>query len=185
MIILWDHITELYNRITLWDSITEIYYRIILRYHIIELYYGIILMKRIPGIPGEPPEPPGTSRDPAGTPLGLPGTPLGPPGHPWRPSWTTKTTMSQQIPSARTLDGCIRILLLQSIIPNTSLDCFMLYTSRKEPCLIGHRAETGGDPRFQEGPDTPWRQESAHKAPGPGSPLCIIHICIYIYVHIC
>ena len=38
-------------------------------------------MKRILGIPGEPPEPPGTSGDPAGTPLGPPGDVPGNPGH--------------------------------------------------------------------------------------------------------
>ena len=41
-------------------------------------------MKRIPGIPGDSPEPPGTSRDPPGTPLGPPayagGPPRAPPG---------------------------------------------------------------------------------------------------------
>jgi hypothetical protein len=52
-----------------------------------ESYHGIFVMKRIPGIPGESPEPPGTSGDPPGTPLG---PPLGRPGTPiWDP-WDPK-----------------------------------------------------------------------------------------------
>ena len=49
-----------------------------------------------------------------------------------------------KFPAPEALDCCIRICLLQRIAPTTGLDCFMMYTSRTEPFLIGHRVPSPG-----------------------------------------
>ena len=97
-IILWIHIAESYDRMMLWSYITESYQGIKFRNYMIELYYRIILIKRIPVIPGECPEPPETSGDAPVTPMGHP---MGAPGTLWAPPRTTGTAISQRMFSAR------------------------------------------------------------------------------------
>ena len=92
-IIFRNYITGLYYGIISRDYVVGSYYGIILRNDVMESYYGISLMRRIPGIPGEPLEPPGTPQTSLGDARGTPGhalgrlgdapkTPRGPPGTP-------------------------------------------------------------------------------------------------------
>ena len=49
--------------------------------------------------------------------------------------------------------------------PKTSLDHFVMYMSGTEPFLVDHKAEPGGEPRFQGGVHTHGRKEPANRAP--------------------
>ena len=130
-----------------------------------EVDHGIIHMKRSPVIPGESPAPPGTPR-----------------GRPWDLRDHKNGHISSNV-QGKTPGCCIRILSLQRITPRTSLDCFIMYISRTEPFLVGHRAARGG-------PQAP-RKESTHIG-RRSLPIrrqvrlqFIYQIYIYAYIHVC
>ena len=88
-----------------------------------------------------------------------------------------------KFPATEALDCCIRICLLQRIAPRTPLDCFMLYTSRTDPFLVGHRAKPGETQGFRRG-WTPMGGRSLPIGPPGQAPLYILDIYIYIYIYI-
>ena len=75
----------------------------------------------IPGIPGQSPEPPGISGDPPGTPVEPQGTTQGPPGPQGTAHEEPKRPCLDKCTAPEALDDCIRILLLQRIIPGIIL----------------------------------------------------------------
>ena len=77
-------------------------------------------MKRIPGIPKESPEPPWDLRGPPGHAPGTRGDALGTLWDPGDPPWTTKTTISSQMSSAR---NCQLLHPNPSVATHYSKDC--------------------------------------------------------------
>ena len=149
-----------------------------LRNHMTQLYYGNMLQNHITGIQFE------TTQRSLGRPqvlLRACGPTQGPPENSM-----DKKAMSQQIYCARTILLLHLPLTLQRNCPMTPLDRFIMYASRTAPFFVGHSGELRGDSMLR----TPhWGKESAHRAPRPGSPVCIRYIqvyiiCIHVYIHI-
>ena len=127
-------------------------------------------MTTILGPPGTPPRPP---RDAPG-----------PPGDPWGAPQTTKTVIARPIHSARSSQSLHPHPFVAMHLPNDSLALFHGVCIEKRNSSWSAAGPRRGRPKVSGGVDAHGRKESAHSAPGPGSPLYIVHY-IYLYVYIC
>ena len=167
---------KLYDGIPSHNHFMELYYGVILRNDIMECYYRMILIKSIPGIPGESPEPPGASGMPPGTPLGPPGGAPGTPRESRAGALTDhKNVISQHISSARS--SCLlhpNPFVATHHPEDSSGLSFHLFYNNRGP--FGRpQGRPGGPPLLGHGSWVP---------SGAPRPRTLLHLYIYMYIHL-
>ena len=134
-------------------------------------------MKRNPETPRTSAEPPGMSGTPQArpwVPRGFPRDPQGTPGNSHR---RQKNSYVSKCTAPEPLGCCTRILALQGIIPKTPLDRFMMYTSRTDHGVVGHRAQ-GFRSEL-----TPMGERSRPIVPQNQAPLHILRNYLFIFIY--
>ena len=143
-----------------------------------ESYYIIIRNYPCENDLEDPRRVPSAPWDPQGRPGHEPGTPGHHRGRPWDPPGTSgdPTDYNNGYISTNTYSAISSRLLhrnpfVATHLPNASSGLF--YSVHVENgALFGRpQGRAGGAPRFHEGVNVHGRKESAHSAPGPGSPL--------------